>query len=251
MLTAEAIQEIKRNEHQPQVLEADNLKYIVSTNDYNVKVIAPEKPVALACQSLDGLITYLRNATPSVELWEGQDKYLINIVGHEKVKLVSGLEPKFMMRREYITATAKDASFRFMQYIGIEEFIISTMASFVQDENTKTLLNFVSSIQALFQSNQDDDGASQSVTIKKSITSVGVAKVPNPVALRPYCTFPEITQPLRQYVFRMRQEDPKHPVHVGLFTTDSDLWKTEAVESVREYLQEQIRQYDLPAVIIS
>lgn len=251
MLSKEAIEEIKKGVLQPTTIEIGEFQYLITDKHADVRAVDPTKPMSLMVQTLGGLIAYLDAADPTRELWSGDTKYYVHINSYQMVKVVSGLHPVHMTRREYITAKIGDNQFNFDQYLGLEDFIISVMSCFIQDDNVKMLLEFVSKIQSLYQSNQEDDGASQTVTIKKSLATVGAAKVPNPIELRPYVTFPEVLQPPRSFVFRIKQAKPEDPVYCGLFCVDSQLWKAEAADSIREFLQEQISQKELPAVVIS
>lgn len=251
MISKEAIEEIKKGVQQPQVVEIGDFKHLITDKSVNSKIILPSTPTTLTICTLSGIITYMQSADRDNELWQEGERYLVHIEEYNHVKVISGLDPIHMMRREYIAAINLGSSFNYGRYLTIEDFIISVMSSFVQDDNVKIILNFVSSIQSLHQNSQDDDGASQTVTVKKSITTVGTQKVPNPIELRPFVTFPEILQPARQFVFRIKQETPDQPIRCALFTVDSDAWRAIATSAVREYLIDQIDATDIPAVVIS
>ncbi|MDF9627266.1 hypothetical protein P5775_32030, partial [Bacillus cereus] len=82
-----------------------------------------------------------------------------------------------------------------------------------------------------------DDGVSQAVTVKTGVASRGNAKVPNPVQLSPYRTFVEVKQPESKFVFRMREG-----ARCGLFEADGGAWKLEAMNNIKEYLNEALAQ---------
>ena len=58
---------------------------------------------------------------------------------------------------------------------------------------------------------------------------------PNPVTLRPYRTFNEVEQPASQFVFRINKL-----ANLALFEADGGKWKLEAVESIANYLKNEL-----------
>ena len=66
--------------------------------------------------------------------------------------------------------------------------------------------------------------------------------VPNPVTLRPYRTFTEVTQPESEFVFRMK--DDSMSVYCALFEADGGAWKREAMKNIKEHLEVEL--VDLP-----
>lgn len=251
MFSKEAIEQIQKSQLKPEVIELEGFNYLLTPKEMGIRSVDPTKPATLMVQSLSGLVAYLENANATKELWSGDSKYLIHIMSHERVRLISDLEPKHMIRREYIHAQAPENKYVCARYMPIEDFIITVMASFVPDENTERVLRFVSAIQALHTQENTDDGAGQTVVVKKTVATVGPEKVPNPIELRPYVTFPEINQPARPYVFRIKQDQPKDPVQCALFTVDSSTWITRAVDDIRIYFEDIIKEEDLQAIIIS
>ena len=88
----------------------------------------------------------------------------------------------------------------------------------------------------------------QKATIKTGISTVGDAIVPNPVTLRPFRTFVEVEQPESSFVFRMRQGDGRG-VECAVYEADGGAWKNEAMESVKEYLKEGLKEFPRYTVI--
>ena len=82
-----------------------------------------------------------------------------------------------------------------------------------------------------------DDGVSQAATIKTGVASVNDVKVPNPVVLAPFRTFPEISQPESKFIFRM-QSGPR----AALFEADGGAWRNEAMMKIKACLEEQLKE---------
>ena len=67
--------------------------------------------------------------------------------------------------------------------------------------------------------------------------------VPNPVNLIPYRTFLEVEQPASDFIFRISEGRGGAPVF-KLVAADGGLWKSQAVENVKKYLTEALK--DIP-----
>lgn len=117
-------------------------------------------------------------------------------------------------------------------------------SSFVDIGTKSTLLKYTGLIQDEAVKTTGDDGVSQQVTVKTGVASVGQAIVPNPVELAPYRTFPEIEQPLSKFIFRMK-EGPS----AAIFEADGGAWRNEAMNNIREYLEENLRDYNNISII--
>ena len=81
----------------------------------------------------------------------------------------------------------------------------------------------------------DDDGVSQQAIIKTGVTTKDAAFVPNPVNLIPYRTFLEVPQPASDFVFRISEGRGGAPAF-KLVAADGGLWKSQAVDNVKNYL---------------
>jgi hypothetical protein len=251
MLSKEAIEQLQNGIQKPEVVMAGAYEFLLTPNNMLAKKMSPAQPTHLTVNTLDGVVSYLKSSDPKNELWKGGEKYLVHIEGHDKVTVVSDLHPVHMLRRCYLSSRSMGNSFLFGAFLVTEEFIIGVMSNFVESECRENLLSFISQMKAQNSREEVDEGVSQNVTVRKSIATVANAQVPNPVYLEPYVTFPEIKQPERAYVFRIRQEKPEDPIKCGLFPIDSTVWISQTVDRIRDYLQGAIDNNDIPAVIIS
>lgn len=77
----------------------------------------------------------------------------------------------------------------------------------------------------------------------RKLLSKADAVIPSPVRLKPYRTFTEVDQPESDFVFRMK-EDKYDGVQCALFEADGGAWKLHAMESIQEYLEEQLKGVD-------
>ena len=84
-----------------------------------------------------------------------------------------------------------------------------------------------------------DNGINQTTTVKSGVASLAKATAPNPVTLRPYRTFTEVTQPSSQFVLRINKE-----AELALFEADGGKWKLEAIKNIADYLKTGLKGKD-------
>ena len=255
MFTKEAIEQLQHSNQSPKVIEINGYSYLVAPGSMAIKQQMPATPHTLFINTLAGVVEYLRHCNPEAELWDNSpkdSKYLIHIEDYSTVKIISPLEPVHMTRRCFIQAKARPNEFKLGQYMDTERFIVSAMSSFVPTERLEKLMDFISQIKAGSTREEVDNRVSQTVTVQKTVATLGLAEVPNPVELNPYLTFPEIEQPQRSYVFRIRQpKTPEDPIMIALFPIESSVWEAEACEAIRLYFMDVEKKFPMNTVIIS
>ena len=121
-----------------------------------------------------------------------------------------------------------------------EYFIINLQAKFLPNDDRELLLKFAGTVKNESIAEYGDNGIMQKATIKTGISTVGEAIVPNPVKLCPFRTFAEVGQPESSFVFRMRQGDG---VECAIFDADGGAWKNEAMDNIKKYLQEALKDF--------
>ena len=120
-----------------------------------------------------------------------------------------------------------------------EPFIIGLQCHFVEDPALRGLVQFVSSLTAENVAIAEDDGISQTATVRQGIALKATKKVDPKVRLRPYRTFREVDQPPSQFLLRLRNRE-NAPPSCALFEADGGFWKIEAVENIAEYLKDAL-----------
>lgn len=140
-------------------------------------------------------------------------------------------------RSVFMTAAAMLPNFRFDNWYDAESFNIKLQSCFVKNEDKDIILKVVGNIKEDAVKTVGDDGVSQAVTAKTGVATVATVQVPNPVALRPFRTFIEVEQPESDFIFRM-QNGPR----CALFEADGGAWKLEAMDNIKEYLEEQLKE---------
>ena len=208
----------------------DGREYACQLNGMALIVKPAVKPITV--HTLTGLVQYIADQNES-DLQEGG--YFVHVVNHKHVDLLSDLDKNVSSRDHYLSVDAPEfEGFRFGQFLDLETFIIQLQAKFVQDSNSEAILRLVSNIKDENVTTNQDDGFSQMVTVRQGPAMVESVRVPNPVTLRPFRTFQEVTQPASPFVFRLRggQGEPS----AALFEADGGQWKLEAIKTVANYL---------------
>ena len=187
-----------------------------------------DAPQTLHVHTLTGLVEAIQ--TDVLE----QTVASVHVQDANKV-LVYGALDKFGNRPVLLEATPFTETMNFGHIYDQENFQISLRSRFVENEHRQILIEFAGNLVEKNEQNYTDDGFSQQATVKNGVASVAKAIVPSPVKLQPYRTFIEVEQPASEFIFRV-QKGPE----MGLFESDGNAWKNEAIKSVAAYLTTEL-----------
>ncbi len=166
----------------------------------------------------------------------------IHIENPTTVKLYSWLKRPWMQRHNFLTVQMfKSNTFPFGSYLDHEQFVIQLQSKFVQNETTAQILRIVGNLADEVVKTVTDDGVTQGVHVKSGIRK-GDDKIPNPVSLAPYRTFPEIEQPESNFVLRLKSGKTGELPSVALYDADAGQWQLEAIQSIKKWLAEKLPQ---------
>lgn len=189
------------------------------------------KPAPIEATTLTALVDYLKSNADKLS----SEKLIIHVVSPAKVILYSPLRDD-KDREAYIECNALTPdNIVFDEFMEVENFNIMLQSSFVDNTDRTLLLQVVGNIQDKAVKEVGDDGVTQAVTVKTGVAHVDNVKVPNPVVLAPYRTFPEILQPESKFIFRM-QTGPA----AALFEADGGAWRNEAMSNIKQYLTDEL-----------
>ncbi|MDR4971645.1 hypothetical protein [Bacillus toyonensis] len=187
-------------------------------------------PAEIVLRSLSGLVGYVKSEFDTAE------SLMIHIENPTTVSVFTAVNGD-KRRSVYIQAQASIPRFGFSNFHDREEFNIALQSGFVQNTHRDIVLKVVGTVVEGAVKEIGDDGVSQAVTAKTSVANRENVKVPNPVELSPYRTFVEVEQPESKFVFRMREG-----ARCGLFEADGGAWKLEAMNNIKEYLNNELAQ---------
>lgn len=191
-------------------------------------------PAPLELNSLSSLVAYIKGKL-DVDDFE-KKRFIINVESPTTVSFESELDAD-QGRAVYAIANAITPQFNWDHFYDIESFNIKLVSAFVKTEERALMLELSSKVKVENGVELSDDGVSQIATVKNGIASVHQAKLPNPVALKPYRTFLEVNQPTSEFVFRLNDQPG-----AALFEADGSMWKLEAKANIAAYLQNELSE---------
>lgn len=198
---------------------------------------------SICMNTLSSLIDYIKSG---VDTFSGQ--MIIHVQSPTCVSMYSALDVE-RNRENVVEVKANVPAFNFNQFIEHEAFCIGVQSKFRDNTDTDKalLLKFAGTVEAGSVAEYGDDGISQKATVKTGIASKGDALVPSPAFLQPFRTFVEVEQPCSSFIFRMKN-DKYGGIQCALFEADGGAWKIDAMENIRDYLSEALK--DFPNFII-
>lgn len=191
----------------------------------------------LRLDTLTSLVDYIKGCKKDMHE-EYDQQWIIHINDPAHVYLMSMLDTD-RKRETLIEASAERYMNAIGNYIDQESFLIGIKSNFVQTDNTALLLKFAGTVEDKSVAQYTDDVITQKATIKRGIAGHEEAVVPSPIALAPYRTFLEVEQPESDFVFRMKSDE--RGIKCALFEADGGAWKHEAINNIKTYLSEALK----------
>lgn len=125
-----------------------------------------------------------------------------------------------------------------------DEETVLLMSELNEEREREILFKMAGNVERKNDMAFSDDGKTQVATMQVGVASKADVIVPNPVTLIPFRTFQEVAQPESKFVFRIGNTDTPE---FKLIEAEGGIWKTKAVESIKEYFSKMLR--DMPAEI--
>jgi len=216
----------ERKEKPEAIITIDGRKY--HTLGSGLSPVEDPEPEFVRVSTLSSLCDYLEMGESGFD-----ENSFVHIVNPCLVTVRGQLKGSFLQRPTYLEAIASSFELRALP---VEDFIIMLQSNFVETEDRESLLRLLSNLRAESTLSIADDGISQETTARAGIAKVENVKVPNPVTLKPFRTFPEIEQPESTFVFRMQQGAGSEIV-CRLIESDGGRWKIEAIKRIKEWLE--------------
>lgn len=195
------------------------------------------KASEITLTTLKSLVDYIKS---NIDLFS--EKMLVHIESPTRVRFFSGLDEE--RDREYIASVeASIPSFPFDNFIDHEKFCINVQSKFADNEDKALILKFAGTVESGTVTEYGDDGISQKATVKTGLATKSDALVPGKVVLKPFRTFVEVEQPASEFIFRMKQEK-YDGISCGIFEADGGAWKLYAMNNIKTYLAEELKDYE-------
>lgn len=182
----------------------------------------------IVIQSLSGIVDYIQSN------FDHERPVMIQVASPTEVNVYDALNND-NNRRSYIQAKALLPDITFERFMSREQFNIMVQACFVGSVTKEKVLKVISSIVEDNSITQNDDGVSQRATVNSGIATRITENIPNPVGLKPFRTFAEVTQPESDFILRLREGG-----NVGLFEADGGAWELNAMQYIKGYFESQL-----------
>lgn len=214
------------------IIRSETGKEYFDNNKYSLQELNPRKyaPI-LELQTLKSLVDYLKSDNDFIS-----DRKLVVVVdSFQKVSVYDQVDFENGKRPQLVSVKATVPVIPFSNWRDQEEFNIMLQSMFINDADRNLVLDFASHLKIEKGADAQDNGITQTVTVRDGVASLAQAKTPNPVTLRPYRTFNEVEQPASQFVFRVNKL-----ANLALFEADGGKWKLDAVENIASYLTKEL-----------
>ena len=187
MLDKSFIEEIRRP-IEPKILD-DSKGHQYSTAQLH-NLPRPDEPKfpTIQLETLDSLVDYAQRHQTDLT----QHKILCS---HAQVQIFGPPAGENRSRDIVVTVLSGAQPYQFGQWQDLETFRVSLLTLFEESDDRVEVLKFISKLSDDFIKTSQDDGVTQTATVRQGLASFGEARVPSPVKLRPIRTFMEVQQP--------------------------------------------------------
>lgn len=182
--------------------------------------------------SLDAIVKMVRTELIEYERVPGLPVF-IQVQSHKNVRVFTrndALEERVFPYRAVCLDTEFSEGWRDQQ-----SAIIELRSRFIPTEDAEYLLDLISRINDEKGVQSNDNGVSQTVTVKQGVSLMATEHVKPRLSLKPFRTFREIPQPESEFILRLDEAG-----RVGLFEADGGIWKMEAKDSIMAYFNEAL-----------
>jgi hypothetical protein len=201
--------------------------------DRGLSPIKDPSPADLKIHTLGGLCDWIDADSAHVVM----DDVILIVESHARVIVTSCLREKWAQRDHYLTCTpAQRDGFPFEQWLTIEQFIIAFQCGFVESANKARVIKAVSSIKGSTVATSEDDGLAQKIAVENEVQRLEETTLEPMIALQPFRTFTEVTQPESLFLLRLKAAKDDLP-RVALFEADGGAWKNTAITNIADFLK--------------
>lgn len=191
--------------------------------------------------SLDAIVKMIKTELP--DYTDGTKPIFIRVIDHKNVEVFT--RPDDRERRLFpYSAKCTDADFR-EGWREQQAAIIELRSRFIPTEDSEYLVDLISRINNEQGVQSNDNGVSQVVVTKQGVTLMGAETVKPRLSLQPFRTFREVNQPESDFILRLNEGGS-----VGLFEADGGIWKMEAKDNIKAYLEEHLHDEVESGVVI-
>jgi hypothetical protein len=198
--------------------------------------VKPFRPAKIQVTTLAGFLDAIK-AGAAGDITTG---LMVHVEDYLTVSVVGVRTDEFGVRDTLITAKHPPIdAFNFDQYYSDpQKFIIGLQVAFLMTEPLMGLIGMVSKLKTGSTVETNDDGYSQTVTVKQGEIGTADVKIPPRIKLVPIRSFSEINAVQSEFLLRFNQGTAGQ-AQPALFNVDGTKWKDETMLSIKHYLAKQ------------
>lgn len=229
---------------QPLVTTVGNSTYCITGNGEITEILPLMfHPDTLPLNSLDALVKLVRT-----EASEMDTPLYITIPDHQTVRCFGQPDATGRyFRQVYYEVHATDVpGWDSGVKLGFEEMQIALRTRFQETPDALYAMKLLSDITSGGKITLNDNGIATSVVTQKGVALQSNEAIRPIVKLKPYRTFQEVEQPESAFLIRVSERG------ISFTEADGGMWKLTARETVKKFLEEQLRQeVDEGSIIIA
>jgi hypothetical protein len=214
------------------------------------EVPAPPLISTLKIHTLTGLVDYITVNPDGLNI----DTAFLHVVNPTYVKLLTRCIEPSMQRPNPATADCDlllGDTYNFGQYRSIEQTIVDLQAKFVLNVDLESTLAIIGNLKEEAVNSYSDDGVTQTVQTRQGISRVANTDIPSRLRLQPYRTFPEIEQPVGEFILRLRKSSDKDGgIVCALFESGYSTWQASAIGDISTYLTDELERRKVTTVSV-
>jgi hypothetical protein len=199
-------------------------------------LILPPVAAKLSVKSLTGFVDAFMADVDEFRA----DRFAVQVLDHETVSLISLQADEYGRRHEWLRAVSEEKNpFPFDSYQSSENFLINLQRGFMPTDNIVELQKLASALTNESSISTQDDGLSQTLSVKQGAVTRATVNLPPRIKLFPYRTFREIDPVESEFMVRLKGEPMKMPT-IALVEVDCSRWKMDTALMVKNWLVKQL-----------
>jgi len=223
----------------PTTTTVDGLTY----THMDLNLIEPPRRAPLDLSSLSSFLAFIEESRDVFDRTE----LFIHVQTSRFVSLLTTLNENYGYRDTLARALyAPPMEFPTGRWLPQDEFTLRAMQAFRPTEDREALLKVVGNLRFDQTVKLEDDGVTQTATARNGVARVAEVKLPNPVWLKRYETWPEVSVEARTpYILRIKQDGG-----IALFDIGDAAPAKEASCAVAERISEYLQDHDIDIPVL-
>lgn len=234
----EALIETIQQAARPSLMTINGKPYVSG----ELRLLPEPRVTTLEVSTLTGLVSFFETKGEHQD-----DELFVHVQSPQSVFLCGKITGADKVRTVYCHATAITASgMRFGHHLTAEDFVVALQSYFVKTPTVEKILQVAGNLSDEYARQTADDGVTQRVTVRRGLAKTDETTVPNPVALAPFRTFPEVDQPESNYILRIRPQQGDTPL-LALFEVTDHKWQLTAMKNIQDFLVPKMKDVTIIA----